>query len=130
MGIQLDHTIVSARDRDASAKMLAHLFGVPHGPADAGPFYAVYINEGLTFDFVETDDPFPVEHYCFRVDDAEFDAILDRIKAAGIEFRSSVGGAVDNEINHYNGGRGFYWNVPEGHQWEILTVSYARQPTA
>ena len=128
MAIELDHTIVSARDRDISAKMLAELLGVPSGPATAGPFYAVYINDGLTLDFVHADEDFPVEHYCFRVDDDKFDAILERVKAAGIEFRSTVRGPVDNKINNYEGGRGFYWNEPEGHQWEILTVSYARKP--
>lgn len=127
MAIHLDHTIVSARDRDASAKMLAHLLGVQHGPASAGPFYAVYVNDGLTLDFVQDNDEFPVAHFCFRVDEETFDQILERIKAAGIEFRSSVRGPVDNKINDYMGGRGFYWNEPEGHQWEVLTVSYARK---
>ena len=30
------------------------------------------------------------------------------------------------QINTHYGGRMIYWNVPDGHQWEILTVSYAR----
>jgi hypothetical protein len=25
------------------------------------------------------------------------------------------------------GGRNFYWNDSDGHIWEVLTVSYARQ---
>jgi len=58
----------------------------------------------------------------------EFDAILGRIQAAGIPYRSSVRGPVDGAINTDYGGRMFYWNDPEGHQWELLTVSYARQP--
>ena len=44
------------------------------------------------------------------------------------EVRSSVRGPVDGAINTDYGGRMFYWNDPEGHQWELLTVSYARQP--
>lgn len=127
MAIQLDHTIVSARNRDSSAQLLAHLLGVSHGPASAGPFYAVYVNDDLTLDFVQDDGEFPIAHFCFRVEDDEFDAILERIKAAGIAYRSSVRGPVDNQINNYLGGRGFYWNEPEGHQWEVLTVSYARK---
>lgn len=127
MAIQLDHTIVSARNRDSSAQLLAHLLGVPHGPANAGPFYAVYVNDDLTLDFVQDDAEFPIAHFCFRVEDDEFDAILERIKAAGIAYRSSVRGPIDNQINNYLGGRGFYWNEPEGHQWEVLTVSYARK---
>jgi catechol 2,3-dioxygenase-like lactoylglutathione lyase family enzyme len=127
MAIHLDHVIVSAHHRDASATLLANLLGVPCGPAKEGPFFAVYVNDGLTLDFIETDEPFPVEHFCFRVDEAEFDQILARIKAAGISFRSTVRGLMDNQINTDYGGRMVYWNEPEGHQWEILTVSYARK---
>ena len=128
MTIHLDHAIVPARDKVASAQRLAELLGVPwsdHGP---GPFAPVYVNDGLTLDFIETDDPFEVYHFCFRVDPEEFDAILGRIEAAGIPYRSSVRGPVDRTVNTDYGGRMFYWNDPEGHQWELLTVSYARQP--
>ena len=127
MTIELDHVIVSAHQRDASAKLLAGLLGVPCAPSSLGPFYEVYINDHLTLDFIETHDAFPVEHFCFRASDAEFDAILGRLKHAGIAYRSSVRGPVDNRINTDYGGRMLYWNVPEGHQWEMLTVSYARQ---
>ncbi len=128
MTIQLDHFIVSSHDKVASAKRLAELLGVPWGEAAAGPFTAVYINDGLTLDFIDTEEDFPVEHYCFRVDDREFDAILARIKAAGIEYRSTVRGPMDMKFDTQFGGRGIYWNEPDGHQWEMLTVSYARQP--
>ena len=128
MTVQLDHAIVPARNKVASARRLAELLGVPwsdHGP---GPFAPVYVNDGLTLDFIETDEPFEVYHFCFRVEPAEFDAILGRIQAAGIPYRSSVRGPVDRTINTDYGGRMFYRNDPEGHQWELLTVSYARQP--
>jgi len=108
--------------------LLADLLGVPFGPAPEGPFFAVYINDGLTLDFIETDQLFPVEHFCFRVMEEEFDAILERIKAVGIAYRSTVRGPTDKKINTAYGGRMIYWNEPEGHQWEMLTVSYARQP--
>jgi catechol 2,3-dioxygenase-like lactoylglutathione lyase family enzyme len=124
--IQLDHFIVPSRNQTASAKFLADLLGVPWAEA-FGPFSPVYINDGLTLDFIGTDEPFPVHHYCFRVGDEEFNAILARIKAAGIEYRSAVRGPVDREINTDYGGRMIYWNEPEGHQWEMLTSSYARQ---
>lgn len=126
--MELDHTIVPARDKDASARQLAQLLGVPWGRAAAGPFTAVYINDGLTLDFIDTDEAFPVYHFCFRVSEAEFDAILERIRAAGIAYRSTVRGETDMKISDYGGGRGIYWNEPEGHQWEMLTVSYARKP--
>jgi hypothetical protein len=30
------------------------------------------------------------------------------------------------QINTQLGGSNVYWNEPDGHQWELLTVSYAR----
>ncbi|MDB5809107.1 MAG: hypothetical protein JWN94_1229, partial [Betaproteobacteria bacterium] len=55
-----------------------------------------------------------------------FDAILGRIKSAGIRYRSTVHGPVDMQVGQQYGN--FYWNEPDGHQWELLTVSYARAP--
>ncbi len=128
MAIQLDHTIVPSRHKSESARRLAELLGVPWGEAAAGPFTAVYVNDGLTLDFIDTDEDFPVYHFCFRVSKDEFDAILARIKAAGIAYRSAVRGPVDMQVDTQFGGEGIYWNDPDGHQWEMLTVSYARHP--
>ncbi len=127
MTIQLDHAIVPARDKVASAKLLAEILGVPWSPAAIGPFTAVYVNDGLTLDFVDSHEKFEIYHFCFRVSDKEFDAILGRIKAKGIPFRGVVHGDMDGKISTDFGGRGVYWNEPEGHYWEMLTVSYARQ---
>jgi len=127
MSVHLDHLMVPARDKLASAKLLAELLGVPWSPASAGPFIAVYVNDGLTIDFDEWSEPLPKIHYCFRVDEPGFDAILARLQAAGIPYRSSVHGPVDHRVDSEHGGRIVYWNAPDGHQWEMLTASYARQ---
>jgi hypothetical protein len=128
MSIELDHSIVPCRDKVEAARLLADLLGVPWAPSGMGPFAPVYVNEGLTLDFIATDEAFPIYHFCFRVTDADFDAILARIQARSIPYRGTVHGPVDNKVNHQFGGRNVYWNQPDGHQWEILTVSYARQP--
>jgi catechol 2,3-dioxygenase-like lactoylglutathione lyase family enzyme len=130
MTIELDHFIVSAKDARAAARRLGELLGVAWAESGIGPFSPVYVNDGLTLDFIDDPGPFPVEHFCFRVSDAEFDAILARLTAAGIEFRSSVRGPADRTVNTAYGGRMVYWNDPEGHQWEMLTVSYARRAPA
>ncbi len=109
----------------ASATLLAKLLGVPCEEGREGPFFAVYVNDGLTLDFVETDQQFPVHHYCFRVTQEEFNAILGRIQAAGIKYGSEPG-SKDMQINTRSGGSNIYWNEPDGHQWEMLTISYAR----
>jgi hypothetical protein len=125
MTIQLDHFIVLSRNQIASAKLLGELLGVPWAEAGVGPFSPVYINDGLTLDFIQTEEEFPVHHYCFRVGQAEFEAILGRIQQAGVKYRSTVRGPVDMRVDPQFGN--VYWNEPDGHQWEMLTVSYARR---
>jgi hypothetical protein len=134
MPAQLDHLIVPAKDRVAAAKLLASLLGAPwsaQGPV--GPFSPVYVNDGLTLDFDQWAAPVPKQHYCFRVDEVEFDLILNRIKEAGLAYRSLPLGPDDYKVNEAFGGRLLYWREPDDHAWEILTVSYERQtsrPTA
>ncbi|CAN7499100.1 VOC family protein [Pseudoduganella sp. LjRoot289] len=127
MAIELDHFIVPTHDQVASARMLAELLDVPWSETAPGPFSPVFINDGLTLDFLNTEEAFPVHHYCFRVSQPGFDAILARIKERNIAYRSSVRGPSDSKINTEYGGSMIYWNEPAGHQWEMLTVSYARQ---
>ncbi|MDP2016663.1 VOC family protein [Hydrogenophaga sp.] len=128
MAVHLDHWLVPSKDRVAAARLLADLLGVPwaeQGPV--GPFSPVYVNDGLTLDFDQWSEPVPTLHYCFRVDPNEFDAILERIKAAGIPYRSRPHGPDDRTVNPAFGGKLVYWNQPDGHVWELLTVSYERQ---
>ena len=127
MTIALDHTIVPSRDKVAAARMLGELLGVPWEASSlVGPFAPVYVNDGLTLDFIDSEEAFPIHHFCFRVEQAEFAAILGRIRAAEIPFRSEVHGPVDMKVHPHYGN--VYWNLPDGHMWEMLTVSYARPP--
>lgn len=123
MAIQLDHVIVPSHD-PAAAKSLAGLLDVPWQESQ-GSFTPVYVNETLTLDFADREQ-FESHHYCFHVSDAEFDAIFGRIQAARIPYRSSPRGENDMQISRRLGGKNLYWQDPDGHLWEILTVSYAR----
>ena len=128
MAIELDHLLVPSRDRRAGARQLADLLGVPWSETGVGPFCPVYVNDGLTLDFDQADGDYPVLHYCFRVDEAGFDAILGRIRDASLPYRSQPHGPMDGQVNTAHGGRIVYWDQPDGHVWELLTVSYAREP--
>ncbi|MFC7297176.1 VOC family protein [Herminiimonas aquatilis] len=108
------------------AKMLAELLDLPWSETGVGPFAPVYLNDGLTLDFDDWRDPVPSMHYFFRVSQDEFTAILARIQRAGIAYRSKVHGPVDYQVDTLHGGSIVYWNEPDGHQWEMLTVSYVR----
>ncbi len=117
MAITLDHTIVPARDKKASAQFFASVFGLK--VEEMGPFAAVRVND-TTLDFDDRDTVEP-HHYAFRVSDEEFDAIFARVKAAGLSYSADPFHREVGKINHRNGGRGFYFLDPNGHNLELLT---------
>jgi catechol 2,3-dioxygenase-like lactoylglutathione lyase family enzyme len=125
MAIRLDHVIIPSRSHVAAAASLAGLLNVPWRESGPGGFAPVYVNDTLTLDFADREE-FEHHHVCFHVDDAEFDAIFRRLQAAGIKYRSTPHGDDDLTVNTRLGGKNLYWRDADGHNWEILTVSYAR----
>ena len=123
MSIALNHTIVPARNAQASAAFLAEMLG-RGAPVPFGPFWGVQLDNGVTLDFMSTEDAFLVQHYAFLVGEAEFDAIFDRIRARGQGYWADPGKRQPDRINHNDGGRGVYWDDPDGHRLEILTRPY------
>jgi catechol 2,3-dioxygenase-like lactoylglutathione lyase family enzyme len=121
MTIRLDHTIVPAKDKRAAAEFFAEIMGLTVEPG-GGHFAPVQINDSLTFDFADADDPGPSHHYAFHVSDAEFDAIFARVKAKGIPYGSGPFSHTDGRINRRRGGRGFYFEDLSGHLLEVMTV--------
>jgi catechol 2,3-dioxygenase-like lactoylglutathione lyase family enzyme len=123
VAIQFNHTIVPARDAKASATWLAAILG-RDAPTSFGPFWAVTLDNGATLDFQHSDAALPVEHYAFLVSEAEFDAIFARIRTCGLPYWADPMHRRPLEINHNDGGRGLYWNDPNGHYLEIITRPY------
>lgn len=124
MSIELNHTIVHARDPHASATSLAEILGRP-APGRFGPFHTVALDNGVTLDFIEADaTSTTVEHYAFLVSEVEFDAIFGRIQALALPYWADPGHRQPGRINHHDGGRGVYWNDPDGHYLEIITRPY------
>ena len=123
MPVQLNHTIVHARDRRQSAAFLTQLLGLPE-PARFGPFLVVRFANDVSLDVVEDPGTIHPQHYAFLVTEAEFDEILDRIKARGLTFWADPFGKEPGRINTNDGGRGVYWPGPDGHLLEIITRPY------
>ena len=119
MAIVLDHTIVPARDKEASARFFAQVFGLRYDGV-RGHFAPVRVNESLTFDF-DNRDSFESHHYAFYISDEEFDAILGRVQAAGRSYGSGPSSPTDGRINTRRGGRGFYFHDLDGHLLEVMT---------
>jgi catechol 2,3-dioxygenase-like lactoylglutathione lyase family enzyme len=127
MTIHLDHTIVPTKDKAASAKFFADIFGLKVKPG-RGYFAQVRVNESLTMDFADDPDAWgepdkaPSLHFAFHVSDEEYEAILSRVKARSIPYGSEPDSPDDGRINTRRGGRGFYFEDPNGHLLEVMTV--------
>lgn len=123
MTVELNHTIVPARDKHASAKFIADVLGLPVG-GEVGPFVQVELGNGVTLDYMTSSDT-SSHHYAFLVDDDTFDTGYKRLLDAGVQTWADPDHNKPGEINTRWGGRGVYFPDPSGHNMEILT----RPPT-
>jgi catechol 2,3-dioxygenase-like lactoylglutathione lyase family enzyme len=119
----LNHTIVWCRDQARSASFLAEILGRP-APTRFGPFHVVGVDNDVSLDFHATDDEVAEQHYAFLIGETEFDAIFGRIRERGLDFWADPGRTRRGVINHRDGGRGCYFQDPDGHLLEILTRPY------
>jgi catechol 2,3-dioxygenase-like lactoylglutathione lyase family enzyme len=118
----LNHIIIPAYDKDKSAKFLADMLGTEPRP-QWGPFRPVQTSNGVTLDFVDSKDV-RTQHYAFLVTDAEFDSSFARIKKAGLNYWAGPHKEGPGTINHHWGGRGVYFEDPNGHLLELITKPY------
>lgn len=123
MAVQLNHTIVSARDSAASATFVCEVLGLA-SPGRSGPFLTVQLDNGVTLDFIQEDGEITPQHYAFLVSEPEFDQIFGRIRERGIPHWADPGRRQPDRINHDDGGRGVYFEAPDGHLLEIITRPY------
>lgn len=123
MTVQLNHTIVAAHDKEVSARFLADLLGLEVG-AHYGPFTPVEIPNGVALDYLETPGDITPQHYAFLVSESEFDTILARIEEHDLTHWADPHHSRPGTINHNDGGRGAYFEDPNGHNMEILTRPY------
>jgi catechol 2,3-dioxygenase-like lactoylglutathione lyase family enzyme len=123
VSVQLNHTIVSCRDQQRSAAFLSGILGLP--PATRfGRFLVVEADNGVSLDFAETSGPIATQHYAFLAGEGEFDAALSRLRDQGLPYWADPGRTQRGAINHRDGGRGVYFEDPDGHLLEIITRPY------
>ncbi|MGW0121114.1 VOC family protein [Streptomyces sp. NPDC003327] len=124
--IQLNHTVVYSSDRSRAAHFLADILGLRVG-APFGPFLPVDLANGVTLDYYEDrTTPIQPNHYAFLVPDEDFDAMIDRLEAAGVTYYADPQHTEPGKVNSLFGGRGAYFDDPDGHNMEIMTRPYAR----
>jgi len=123
MSVQLNHTIVRCRDKKVSANFLREILGLP-APSRFGPFLVVGLANAISLDFYETEDEIMSQHYAFLVDEAEFEPIFERIQKRKLTYWADPAKEQPGKLNHRDGGKGLYFEDPDGHFLEILTRPY------
>ena len=128
MSVDLNHTIVWCRDKRKSADFLVSLLNLPR-PIPFGPMLVVKLGNGVSLDFYEQDGEIAPQHYAFLLSEEEFDQVLERIRSRGLAYWAEPGKARGRpgELYEHNGGRGLYFEDPDGHLLEIMTRPYAYQ---
>jgi catechol 2,3-dioxygenase-like lactoylglutathione lyase family enzyme len=122
MPVQLNHTIVAARDRHEAAAFLSDILGLAP-PTTYGPFAVVELDNEVSLDFMDDPEVWP-RHYAFLVTEEEFDQIFGRIQERGLTYWADPHEQQPGQINTHDGGRGVYWSDPNGHKLEIITRPY------
>jgi catechol 2,3-dioxygenase-like lactoylglutathione lyase family enzyme len=120
MAVELNHTIVHARDKEKSARFLSEILGLP-APESSGWFTVVRTSNGVGLDYYETTEEFDAQHYAFHVSEPEFDQIFGRIKTRNLTYWADPGKTKAGQSYRHGGGRGVYFEDPSGHLLEILT---------
>lgn len=124
MAVELNHTIVHARDKAKSASFYAEILGLP-APSTLYHFVVLRLANGVSLDFMDTDEEIQPQHYAFLVTEPEFDEIFARVKQRGVEYYPGPAKRNAGQINHLFGGRGFYFEDPAGNFLEVITKPYA-----
>ena len=128
MPVELNHTIVNARDAEKGAEYVAELLGL--GPTKRfGPFVEVVTDNGVELAFLDTPPEFEIQqqHYAFLVGDAEFDEIYGKIVDRGLDHWADPHMHQPGQINHNYAGRGVYFLDLDGHVLEIITTPYGTE---
>jgi extradiol dioxygenase family protein len=112
MAVTFNHTIIAAKDREASARFLVDLLGLEE-PTRWGPFTSVRLDEGVVLQYAEPPvDEIQMQHYAFLLDDETFDAVFERVQAQALDYWADPQLRRAGELNDNNGGRGFYFFDP------------------
>jgi catechol 2,3-dioxygenase-like lactoylglutathione lyase family enzyme len=124
MTARLNHTIVWCRDQRKSAEFLTEVLGLPP-PRRFAHFLVVDLANDVSVDyFEEKTDPIALQHLAFLVDEQEFDAALERVRKLTKEIWADPAKREPGRINRHFGGRGVYFDDPDGHLFEIITKPY------
>ncbi|HUD91566.1 VOC family protein [Sphingobium sp.] len=122
MPVTLNHIIVHAADPAATAAFYVDILNLP--PArQLGHFTVLQVGE-TSLDMLQTDQAIAASHFAFLVSEAEFTDVMMRIEKRGLRYWADPFHTLAGAINHWDDGRGVYFDDPNGHILEVLTRPY------
>lgn len=124
MPVELNHTIVWCSDKLRSSAFYAQVLDRP-APTTFSHFLVVALDNGVSLDFLERPGPVASQHYAFLIGEDQFDGVLARVTALGLTHWADPARTRPGMIYRHNGGRGFYFEDPDGHILEVLTRPYS-----
>lgn len=124
MPVELNHTIVRCSDKQRSSAFFAEVLDRP-APTAFSHFLVVALDNGVSLDFMEQAGAVAPQHYAFLIGDDQFAGVLSKVKALGLTHWSDPARSRPGETYRHNGGRGFYFEAPDGHLLEVLTRPYS-----
>lgn len=123
----LNHLIVWCEDKQRGATHVVEILGLDAPNEFAGQFLVVDMGNDVSLDYADWRGDITPQHLAFLVSDEEFDAAYGRIRAREIDHWADPSKRTPGKINHHDGGRGVYWNDPDGHLLEIITQPYGAE---
>ena len=123
MSVQLNHTIVWCSDKQKSTQFLMDILGLP-SPVEFGQMLVGQLDNDVSLDFFEREGAISLQHYAFLISEGEFDQVFSRIRDRGLRYWADPGKQRVGETYLHNGGRGVYFDDPDGHLLEVMTQPY------
>jgi catechol 2,3-dioxygenase-like lactoylglutathione lyase family enzyme len=124
MAARLNHTIVWCHDQKKSATFLTEILGLPPPRRFMG-FLVVDLANEVSVDYLPAEsEPIALQHLAFLVSEAEFDGALARVRERTPQIWADPAKKQPGRINRHFGGRGVYFDDPNGHLFEIITTPY------
>lgn len=124
MAARLNHTIVWCHDQKKSATFLTEILGLPPPRRFMG-FLVVDLANEVSVDYLPAEsEPIALQHLAFLVSEDEFDGALARVRERTPQIWADPAKKQPGRINRHFGGRGVYFDDPNGHLFEIITTPY------
>ena len=119
--------VVSSETVAGSGETKSVKIDLPDVDAKTTRYYWTVVPVGIS---VDDSGSFTAQHYAFLVSDDVFDAALSRIQEDDITIWADPHQHERGVINEHDGGRGFYFEDPDRHLMELITVPYGGWPTS